>query len=50
MVIPRPESGLLKRVYASIFNFGGYLSIDIPDRVLERLYTYGSLRRTDNGV
>ncbi len=50
MVIPRPESGLLKRVYASIFNSGGYLSLDIPDRVLERLYTYGSLRRTDDGI
>ncbi len=50
MVIPRPESGILKRVYTSIFNSGGYLSLDIPDRVLERLYTYGSLRNTDAGV
>jgi hydroxymethylglutaryl-CoA reductase (NADPH) len=50
MVIPRPESGILKRVYASIFNSGGYLSLDIPDRVLKRLYTYGSLRNTEAGI
>jgi hydroxymethylglutaryl-CoA reductase (NADPH) len=50
MVIPRPDSGILKRVYASIFNSGGYLSLDIPDRVLKRLYTYGSLRNADDGI
>ena len=50
MAIPRPDSGILKRVYASIFNSGGYLSLDVPDRVLERLYTYGSLRNTDDGI
>jgi len=50
MVIPRPDSGILKRVYASMFSSGGYLSLDIPDRVLKRLYTYGSLRNTDNGI
>ena len=38
MVISRPESRILKRVYTSIFNSGVYLSLDIPDRVLERLY------------
>jgi hydroxymethylglutaryl-CoA reductase (NADPH) len=50
MVIPRPDSGILKRVYASLLSPGGVISLDIPDKVLKRLYTYGSLRNTDEGI
>jgi len=50
MVIPRPEGGILKRVYANVFSSGGFLSLDVPERILKRLYTYGSLRNTDAGV
>ena len=50
MVIPRPDSGILKRVYANLLNAGGALSLDIPDKILKRLYTYGSLKNTDDGI
>ena len=50
MVIPRPDSGILKRVYANILGSGGMISLDIPERVLKRLYTYGSLKNTERGV
>ena len=50
MVIPRPDSGILKRVYASLLSPGGMISLDIPDKVLKRLYTYGSLRNTEEGI
>jgi len=50
MVIPKPEGGILKRVYANVFSSGGFLSLDVPERILKRLYTYGSLRNTDAGV
>ncbi len=50
MVIPRPDSGILKRAYANLFSSGGFVSFDIPDRILKRLYTYGSLRNVDEGV
>ncbi len=50
MVIPRPDSGILKRVYANLLGSGGAFSLDIPDKVLKRLYTYGSLKNTDEGI
>ncbi len=50
MVIPTPDSGILKRLYANLLGSGGIVSLDIPDKVLKRLYTYGSLNDTDEGV
>ncbi len=50
MVIPRPDSGILKRVYANILGSDGFLSLDIPEKILKRLYTYGSLKDTGEGV
>ena len=50
MVIPRPDSGILKRVYANLLSPGGVISLDIPDKILKRLYTYGSLRNTEEGI
>jgi len=50
MVIPRPDSGILKRVYTNLFSSGGAFSLDIPDKVLRRLYTYGSLKNTAEGI
>ena len=50
MVIPTPDSGILKRVYANLVGGGGFVSLDVPDKVLKRLYTYGSLTDTDRGV
>jgi hydroxymethylglutaryl-CoA reductase (NADPH) len=50
MVIPTPDSGILKRVYANLVGAGGALSLDIPDKILKRLYTYGSLKNTDEGI
>ena len=50
MVIPRPDSGILKRVYTNILSSGGMISLDIPERVLKRLYTYGSLKNTEEGI
>ena len=51
MVIPTPDSGILKRVYANLVGSGGsFVSLDVPDKVLKRLYTYGSLKDTDRGV
>ena len=50
MVIPTPDSGILKRAYANLVGGGGFVSLDIPDKVLKRLYTYGSLQDTDRGV
>lgn len=50
MVIPRPDSGILKRLYANLLSSGGAISLDIPDKVLKRLYTYGSLKNTDEGI
>ncbi|MCY4732645.1 hydroxymethylglutaryl-CoA reductase [Natronomonas gomsonensis] len=50
MVIPTPDSGILKRIYANIVGSGGFVSLDIPEKILKRLYTYGSLKDTDRGV
>ena len=50
MVIPTPDSGILKRVYANLVGGGRFVSLDVPDKVLKRLYTYGSLKDTDRGV
>jgi len=50
MVIPTPDSGILKRLYANLLGSGGALSLDIPDKVLKRLYTYGSLKNTEAGI
>ena len=51
MVIPTPDSGILKRVYANLVGSrGSFVSLDVPDKVLKRLYTYGSLKDTDRGV
>lgn len=50
MVIPTPDSGILKRLYANLMGSGGFVSLDIPDKVLKRLYTYGSLKDTDEGI
>jgi hydroxymethylglutaryl-CoA reductase (NADPH) len=49
MVLPIPDSGLLKRLYAAIIGPGDLISLDIPDRILQRLYTYGSLKDTGSG-
>ncbi len=49
MVIPTPDSGVLKRLYANLVGSGRF-SLDIPDRILQRLYTYGSLRDTGSGA
>jgi hydroxymethylglutaryl-CoA reductase (NADPH) len=49
MVLPTPDSGLLKRIYTAFVGSGGLISLDIPDRILQRLYTYGSLKDTGNG-
>ena len=50
MVIPTPDSGILKRAYANLVGGGRFVSLDVPDKVLKRLYTYGSLKNTDRGV
>ncbi len=50
MVIPRPDSGLLNRIYANLLGAGGIVSLDVPDRILKRLYTYGSLKNTEEGI
>ena len=50
MVIPTPDSGSLKRIYANLLGSDGFVSLDIPDKILKRLYTYGSLRTTDRGI
>ena len=50
MVIPTPDSGVLKRLYANLVGSGGRFSLDIPDRILQRLYTYGSLKNADRGA
>ena len=50
MAVPAPDSGVLKRIYANLVGPGGLISLDIPDRILERLYTYGSLKDTDDGA
>ena len=50
MVIPTSDSGILKRAYANLVGSGGFVSLDVPDKVLKRLYTYGSLKDTDRGV
>jgi hydroxymethylglutaryl-CoA reductase (NADPH) len=49
-IIPTPDSGILNRLYANLFGSGGAFSLDVPDKVLKRLYTYGSLRDTERGV
>ncbi len=49
-MIPRPDSGLLNRIYANIVGSRGFVSLDVPDRILKRLYTYGSLRNVDEGI
>jgi len=49
MVIPRPDNGILKRVYSNIVSAKDFVGIDFPDRVLRRLYTYGSLENTEDG-
>ena len=50
MVIPRPDSGILKRVYANIVGSEGFISLDVPEKILKRLYTYGSLQNTEDGL
>ncbi|MFT4885272.1 MAG: hydroxymethylglutaryl-CoA reductase (NADPH) [Natronomonas sp.] len=50
MVIPTPDSGILKRLYANLVGAGRFVSLDIPDKILKRLYTYGSLKDTDDGI
>lgn len=49
MVIPRPDNGILKRVYSNIVNAKDFVGIEFPDRILRRLYTYGSLENTEEG-
>ena len=44
IVIPRPDSGILKRLYANLLGSEGAISLDIPDKALKRLYTYESLK------
>jgi len=50
MVIPRPDNGILKRVYSNLVNAKDLVGIEFPDRILRRLYTYGSLENVENGV
>lgn len=50
LMIPKPDSGLLNRIYANIVGSGGFVSLDVPERILKRLYTYGSLQNTDEGI
>jgi hydroxymethylglutaryl-CoA reductase (NADPH) len=50
MVIPTPDSGILKRIYANLIGAGRFVSLDIPDKILKRLYTYGSLKDTEEGI
>ncbi len=50
MVIPRPDNGILKRVYSNLVSAKDFVGIDFPDRILRRLYTYGSLENVDDGV
>jgi hydroxymethylglutaryl-CoA reductase (NADPH) len=50
MVIPTPDSGVLKRLYAGRLASGGLISLDIPDCILQRLYTYVSLKGTEGGA
>jgi hydroxymethylglutaryl-CoA reductase (NADPH) len=49
-IIPTPEGGILNRLYANLFGSGGGFMLDVPDKILKRLYTYGSLKNTDRGV
>ena len=50
MVIPRPDNGILKRVYSNLVNAKDFVGIEFPDRILRRLYTYGSLENVEDGV
>ena len=50
MVIPRPDNGILKRVYSNLLSTREFVGIEFPDRILRRLYTYGSLENVDDGV
>jgi len=50
MVIPRPDNGILKRIYSNIVSAKDLVGIEFPDRILRRLYTYGSLENVDDGV
>jgi hydroxymethylglutaryl-CoA reductase (NADPH) len=49
-IIPTPDSGILNRLYANLFGSGSRFMMDIPDKVLKRLYTYGSLEGTHQGL
>ncbi|MFB6083771.1 MAG: hydroxymethylglutaryl-CoA reductase [Halorientalis sp.] len=50
MVVPKPDTGILNRLYANLVGGNGVVSLDVPEKVLKRLYTYGSLTNTDDGV
>lgn len=51
MAIPKPDSGILNRLYANLFGSGGrFVSLDVPEKILKRLYTYGSITNTDDGI
>jgi hydroxymethylglutaryl-CoA reductase (NADPH) len=51
MAIPRPDSGILNRIYANLFGSSGrFVSLDVPEKILKRLYTYGSLSNVDEGI
>ena len=50
MVIPTSDGGILKRADANLVGGSSFVSLDIPDKVLKRLYTYGSPKDTDRGV
>ena len=50
MVIPTPDSGILDRLYANLVGSRGLVSFDVPETILKRLYTYGSLEEVEDGV
>ncbi|WP_299262825.1 hypothetical protein [Halorientalis sp.] len=49
MVVPKPDTGILDRLYANLVGGNGVVSLDVREKVLKRLHTYGSLTDTDGG-
>jgi hydroxymethylglutaryl-CoA reductase (NADPH) len=49
MVIPIPDNGILKRLYSNLVTTGGRM-LDVPEEILKRLYTYGSIQNTGEGL
>lgn len=50
-MIPKTDRGVLARIYSSLLgSTGSIMARAIPDRMLKRLYTYGSLDQSEQGV